>query len=155
MIANCAPLRVFRIIKFVFLIGPAGSGKTTLERFIIETNEKKMAVIKLADITFIYARKHKDDKPYRILLREALAQKLEVIGLDKELENAETVPIAVAAFTGRAAEQSKRALPDNLRKNVSTIHSLLGYAPVFEEYEDEYGNIKQKSAFSVRHLDSH
>lgn len=38
---------------------------------------------------------------------------------------------AIVTFTGRASQQCRRALPDELVPSVSTIHALLEYAPEF------------------------
>lgn len=75
--------------QFWVLIGPAGSGKTTLEREFFA----------------------------RLLRRVKLTE------------------IAGAAFTGRATQQMRRALPPELHGSVSTIHSLLEYAPTEEDYD--------------------
>lgn len=74
------------------LIGAAGTGKTTVERFFVNELIKKYGG---------------------------------------------NVSIAFCAFTGRAVQQMKRALPPEFHKNCSTIHRMLGYAPVFEERWDE------------------
>ena len=44
--------------------------------------------------------------------------------------------IALCAFTGRAVQQMKRALPVEYHSYCSTIHRLLGFAPVEEERWD-------------------
>lgn len=85
------------------LIGPAGSGKTTLEKLIVSQ----------------------------------LAQKAGAVVLNGQRENvgSKSPGIAIAAFTGRAAQQSAKAVGKDYDIPIRTMHSLLGYAPVFEEVE--------------------
>lgn len=68
---------------------------------------------------------------------------------DLSAEPVELVPpIAVAAYTGRASQQSRRALPEFLSKSVSTIHKLLSFAPTEEEfYDEEIGEHKMRMVF--------
>lgn len=84
------------------LIGPAGSGKTTLERIVIAQLAMKAGVV---------------------IVREKA----------KDAEDA--AGVAVLAFTGRATQQSRKAIGD-LNISIRTGHSTLGYAPTFEEVED-------------------
>jgi ATP-dependent exoDNAse (exonuclease V) alpha subunit len=62
-----------------------------------------------------------------------LRRLLDVLYSEAEERGQTNLLIAVATFTGRAAQQAKRALPDKLQSHVSTIHSLLGFAPVTDE----------------------
>lgn len=76
--------------QFSVLIGPAGSGKTTVTKEIVK---RLMATVaKIGDVWF-------------------------------------------GAFTGRACQQIRRALPPEWHSCVSTVHSLLEYAPTEEPYE--------------------
>lgn len=75
--------------QFAVLIGPAGSGKTTL------TKEFIARLLKIVDVKDVW----------------------------------------FGAFTGRACQQIRRALPVTLHANVSTVHSVLEYCPAEEEYE--------------------
>lgn len=59
------------------------------------------------------------------------------ISEDEEDENAHFGLAAFCAYTGRAAQQMRKALPEKYQNLVSTIHTLLGYGPVEEEYEAE------------------
>lgn len=45
--------------------------------------------------------------------------------------------IAIASYTGRASQQCRRVLPDEWSNNVSTIHRLLEFAPVYTDTEVE------------------
>ncbi len=88
------------------LIGAAGTGKTTVERFFVERLVER------------YMRENKD------------------------------LSIAFCAFTGRAVQQMKRALPPEFHKNSSTIHRMLGYRPIVEEYfDDESKEYKERKRF--------
>jgi len=89
------------------LIGAAGTGKTTVMRKIIKRIESSIREISL-----------------------------NTTGLTKS-ENAKAYAIAFCAFTGRAVQQMKRALPSEYHNTCATIHKLLGYAPVMEEYFNE------------------
>lgn len=100
------------------LIGPAGSGKTTLERMFI-----KILIQQLQKENIEVVVANADHDPY---------------GENPSDDDGETRSIsgiAVAAYTGRAAQQSRRAIGDELNIPIQTIHSLLGYAPVVEEYQ--------------------
>ena len=83
------------------LIGAAGTGKTTVTRFMMKEFVRKL-----------------------------------VAKLNKE--NGEKLnAIAIACYTGRAAQQSRKAIgPEFDDITVVTMHSLLGYAPTMEEVMD-------------------
>lgn len=126
--------------KVSVLIGAAGTGKTTVTRVIVAEMEKRIAAINLDDAQFVTAIDH-NDKYVRILRSEALHNKFKI--KDDDGEPSEEMPgIAFAAYTGRASQQLRRALPEQWQPSVSTIHSLLGYAPAFVEIEktDDFGN---------------
>jgi len=96
--------------KYGVLIGAAGTGKTTVTKELVRRIEKSTPQININDAR---VEGQKSDKVEY------------------------TVAIAFAAFTGRAVQQMKRALPHTYHKNASTIHSLLGYAPTREPFFDE------------------
>jgi len=48
--------------------------------------------------------------------------------------------IILCAYTGRAVQQIKRALPIKLHQYCDTIHGLLEYAPEFMDKQDDNGN---------------
>lgn len=88
------------------LIGPAGTGKTTVMRGAIET---------------LLASPH--------LVIEALNAP------HKHLP-AEAPGIVIISFTRRAITNIKRVLPENLKANAITYHKLMEYEPSFSEVED-------------------
>lgn len=72
------------------------------------------------------------------LLVSQIAQKAGavIVRMDKEEEQRnKSTGIAVCAFTGRAAQQSLKAIGTEHNIPIRTGHSLLGYAPVYEEVE--------------------
>lgn len=91
--------------RFAALIGYAGSGKTTVIRFLVE---RLKSVYKPVEI------EHKEFNETTDIIENAKRT---------------TLPIAFAAFTGRASEVISSKLPKELQANVSTIHRLLGYHP--------------------------
>lgn len=117
--------------KVACLIGPAGTGKTTVTKKIVSVLAKKVKTVRITDASFITVAIDAEGTKARMLQSAAIAKGY----LQPEKE--EDMPgIAFAAYTGRATQQIKRALPEEWHKNCSTMHSLLGYAPVFEEIED-------------------
>jgi len=55
--------------------------------------------------------------------------------------------IAIVAFTRRAVNNIKKALPEHLKDCCMTIHKLLQYSPVKEDYETADGETKTKMTF--------
>ena len=96
--------------QFACLIGAAGTGKTTVERELVNRLKTYVPTIDLNAARLSVAAETKADY---------------------------NVAIAFAAFTGRAVQQMKRALPEVYHPMCSTIHSLLGYAPTMEVRFDE------------------
>lgn len=105
------------------LIGAAGTGKTTLEKRLIEALAKVVRVIDMREAKFV-SIEGPDGKPMRV--KESAKQ-----GTVKE----EMPSIATMAYTGRATQQMKRALPQIWHRTTTTIHAGLGYAPEFEDVE--------------------
>lgn len=58
--------------------------------------------------------------------------------------------IAFVSFTGKAVEQLRKSVPPELQAGCMTIHNLLEYAPVAEEYVDDQGRLKTKKIFLPR-----
>lgn len=120
--------------KVSVLIGAAGTGKTTVTKKIVEELAKRVNVVNANDTIFVSCLN--GDQKVRCLLSEAIRNGYAIqdnpnsIGTDRE-----TPGIAFAAYTGRATQQIKRALPSIWHSNTSTIHKLLEYAPVFEEVD--------------------
>ena len=119
--------------KVSVLIGAAGTGKTTLTKKVMENLAKTLNVVKADDVIFVTCENEMGDK-FRCLLREAKQQNWRILDTVK---NTEIPGVALAAYTGRASQQIKRAVPEAWHENISTIHRLLGYAPVFEDYDWE------------------
>jgi ATP-dependent exoDNAse (exonuclease V) alpha subunit len=91
--------------RFAAMIGYAGSGKTTVIRFLTERLKE------------VYQN-----------------QTLEVLEVDEETQETRKIkstmlPIRFAAITGRAAEVITVKMPRDMQGQVSTIHRLLGYHP--------------------------
>lgn len=117
--------------KVSVLIGAAGTGKTTVTKKIVAELAKRVSVVKISATTFVSCMSDRGDK-FRCLMSEALRQGFTIIDIVKDREQP---GIAFAAYTGRATQQIKRALPEEWHSNTSTIHKLLEYAPVFEEVD--------------------
>lgn len=108
------------------LIGAAGTGKTTVTRILIEQLIKKVRTIDLRDAQFVSVENPDGSK-----------SRVRRSSFEESEYNAEKAPaIAGAAFTGRASQQFKKALPEEYQRMISTIHSLLGYAPTEEVIQD-------------------
>lgn len=135
--------------KVACLIGAAGTGKTTVTKEICNELKKLVRVVRVDETTFVTCESEKGER-FRVLLKEALAQKFKILGDDANLKDEELPGIALAAFTGRASQQIKRAVPEEWWRNISTIHSLLGYAPVFEEVDYIDPITKDDSVKTVR-----
>lgn len=122
--------------KVCCLIGAAGTGKTTITREVVLQLAKICKVVKLDATTFVTCESE-DGNKFRCLSKTAWEQKYKIVD-DTKIKDAEIPGIAIAAYTGRASQQTKRAIPEEWWQNVSTIHRLLGYAPTFEdvEYQD-------------------
>lgn len=106
--------------KYGCLIGAAGTGKTTVERQLAELLEATTETFDLNNARL---------PSQRSTIREMYAA------------------ICFCAFTGRAVQQMKRALPKKYHPLCATIHATLGYAPVDEEYFD-----KDKREWRVRRI---
>lgn len=102
------------------LIGPAGSGKTTLERLIIAELAKRVNMVHLK-------HEYNEDENDR--------DHSEYDHEENDDERSTTPGISVSAFTGRAAQQSRKAIGSDYGIPIQTMHSLLGYAPTLEERE--------------------
>lgn len=100
------------------LIGPAGSGKTTLEKIIVSQLAQKAGAVVL------------HHEPAGTEVEEDPLQE------NERHKRKKSSGIAVCAFTGRAAQQSRKAIGNQYDIPIRTGHSLLGYAPVLEEVDD-------------------
>lgn len=107
------------------LIGAAGTGKTTVTKIIIRELSRHVPVIDLRESYWI-TQENPDGTQSRVLA-------CDVVGSEREPEEKKPA-ICGASYTGRAAQQFKRVLDAEWKQVISTIHSLLGYAPVFEDY---------------------
>ncbi len=99
--------------QFAVLIGAAGTGKTTTTKALVKALERSVATI---DLNRARTSRYQQDAPDW------------------------NVAVAFCAFTGRAVQQIKRALPKEYHPMCDTIHATLGYAPVEEEYFNKKEN---------------
>ncbi len=106
--SQLAALDGIRSQKFACLIGAAGTGKTTVTKQIVSEIQQSVSLIDLNR-----TRVQQSDK--------------------KEMN----IAIAFCAFTGRAVQQMKRALPREYHPMCQTIHATLGYVPTKEPYYNE------------------
>ncbi len=110
--SQLAALDGIRSQKYACLIGAAGTGKTTVTKQIVSEIQQTVSLIDLNR-----TRVHQSDK--------------------KEMN----IAIAFCAFTGRAVQQMKRALPREYHSMCQTVHATLGYAPTKEPFYDEQKKI--------------
>ena len=98
--------------KYAALIGYAGSGKTTVLKFLTQE-----------------LRKHYQE---REIAKLEYDERLKVVAEKRSV----AVPIWFAAYTGRASEMIALKMPQGMRGQVSTIHRLLGYHPAMVDKPD-------------------
>ena len=96
--------------KYGCLIGAAGTGKTTVTKELVNR---------------LY------DSVPQIDLNRTRVDK------EQSKEKETNVAICFCAFTGRAVQQMKRALPIKFHPLCNTVHKTLGYMPEKEDYYDE------------------
>lgn len=126
--------------KYFCLIGAAGTGKTTTVKQLVNAIKDNLGTF---DLRAARRYKNNPDAP----TPEGM------IGKDVD-EPEYNVPIAFVAFSGKAMQQIKRALPEQLHPMCGTIHSTLGYAPEWPEvYNTETGEYETKMQF-LPHFDS-
>ena len=112
--------------QFSGITGAAGTGKTTVTRVVVEELEKSY-----------------NPRPVDIANYGRLSSN------NDEMKSAKHVPgIAFAAYTGKAMQQMKKALPELYHDRCFTIHKLLGFHPVFEERIDDEGEFKTVRIFA-------
>lgn len=99
------------------LIGAAGTGKTTLEKIVIRELAKR--------VNAVYVQYDPDEEPPEDGDQFDRAEEAE----EAKKGEKKSPGIAVAAFTGRAAQQSRKAIGNDYGIPIRTMHSLLGYAP--------------------------
>jgi exodeoxyribonuclease V alpha subunit len=110
-------IELMRLRKSFILIGAAGTGKTTTIRGVVELAIREIGIPPL---------------PHSI---------------EHKHLNQGTPAIACVAYTRRAVNNIKRAMPDELATNCITIHKLLEYGPVYSEIIDERGNVRTTMRF--------
>lgn len=121
--------------KVSCLIGAAGTGKTTVTKEICAQLAKIVRVVRVDETMMVLVEDH-EGNTFRCLLKDAWAKQYKILDQIAQQDAQEEIPgIAFAAYTGRASQQIKRAVPQEWHSNVSTIHRLLGYAPTWEEYD--------------------
>jgi len=103
--------------QFGCLIGAAGTGKTTVTKELVARLQGTISLMRTVDALPPHLR----DKDAHT----------------SSGSNSQSVAIAFCAFTGRATEQLKKALPPEYHGLCSTIHSLLGYMPEMEPWFNE------------------
>lgn len=107
------------------ITGAAGTGKTTVERIIVQELEQGISQTDISRYGKDSANPDTADRPAR-----------------------KVVSIAFAAYTGKAMQQMKKNLSSEYVGNCYTIHMLLGFYP--EWYDDEFidpatGNVSYKA----------
>ena len=108
------------------LIGAAGTGKTTTTRFVLHTliNGDAEAGIEPVRIRTVDLRAYHSNE---VVDEDDMDDNEYAAHQAKKI----VIPaVALVAFTGQATQVLKRNMPPSWRKNVMTIHSLLGFAPV-------------------------
>ena len=110
-------VNLIRSRKSCILIGAAGTGKTTTIRGAVELLIRELGIAPLSNQT---THKH--------LI-------------------AGTPGICCVAYTRRAVNNIKKAMPTELSPNCITIHKLLEYGPVYYEAIDDKGNVKTTMRF--------
>lgn len=103
--------------KSCIIVGPAGTGKTTVIRGSAEALIRDVGIPVLPSDTT-----HKHLSPG-------------------------TPGIVFVAYTRRAVNNIKRALPSELASNCITIHKLLEYQPVYDQVTDANGNVRNTMQF--------
>ena len=110
--------------QFTCLTGAAGTGKTTITKLLVDRLARQQLSI--------------DINNYTKAAREA------EVAPDKHLIPA----MAFCAYTGRAAQQIKRNMPEQYHASIMTIHKLLGFYPeMFEEINEETQEMASKRRF--------
>jgi ATP-dependent exoDNAse (exonuclease V) alpha subunit len=99
------------------LIGAAGSGKTTVTKYLLEK--------------IVYGDEELGISPRKINM----------------LTGKQGLSIALCAFTGIATQVIKQNMPEWLHPACKTIHSLLEYAPVITEVAKPDGSFKETKIF--------
>lgn len=105
------------------LIGAAGTGKTTVTGITISELAKRVEVIDLRAAQIV-STKDEMGKNQRVRADK-----------DDKTKAEEAPAIAIMAYTGRAAQQAKQALPQEWHRVTTTIHAGLAYAPEREEVD--------------------
>lgn len=108
--------------RYACLIGAAGTGKTTVMKRFVRMIESTVETINL---------------------KRARPKTLE----NEQKEDEFNVAICFCAFTGRAVQQMKRALPEEYHPMCNTIHATLGYMPEYVVDLKEDGTAKSKLVF--------
>lgn len=89
----------------------------------------------------------------KTLTLKAIAAELVASGLAQEYnEDHKHLPAGIynvvfCAFTNRAVRNIAKVMPEEFKKNCLTIHKLLEYAPVFDQFYDDEGNLKNRRRF--------
>lgn len=109
------------------LIGAAGTGKTTLEKKIVDLLRDGLDEV---DMSRYWERGEPDEKD------------------DYEIPEKLIPSIVMVSFTGRASQMTKKNFPRDWHGNIMTIHRGLGFYPeFFMSYDEESGGMKNKRRF--------
>lgn len=141
--SQLAAIEGIRAEQFSCLIGAAGSGKTTVVKEIVHQIRDTLSSI---DLRYTDAQKMKTF---------AETGSFEPVEYQNKSKADFNLAICFCAFTGRAVQQMKKPLPVEYHPMCNTIHSTLGFYPVYSDAEDEdgipienkNGTIKQKMKF--------
>lgn len=115
--SQVAAIDLLSDVQYGCLIGPAGSGKTTVTKYLLSK--------------LIYGDSEKGTVPMNI----------------KQLSGRQGLNIALVAFTGIATQVIKQNMPEWLWSSCKTIHSLLEFAPTSTEITSRDGGVKETKIF--------
>lgn len=136
-------VRGLAVEQYGCLIGAAGTGKTTTTRYLLNTLINGDAAygieaIKLERVDLIRYHDHSEDK-----------DDSDEDEYDEKRPAPVVVPaIAMVAFTGQATQVLRKNMPHGWKKNVMTIHSLLGFAPVEFTREDGSAGMRFEPSYT-------
>ena len=109
--------------QYAVIIGPAGSGKSTITQAVLRRLEHLAKEIRYSQVIH-----DKETGETRYIEETSLS-------------------IALCAPTGAAVKVLRTIFPMKYRFNCATIHKLLGFHPEFYETTDEHGNYKDTMRF--------
>ena len=109
------------------MIGAAGTGKTTVERKLVDMLRDGLAEV---DMSRYWQRGAPDDDD------------------DYEMPERLIPSVLLCSFTGRSTQMTKKNFPRDWHGNIMTIHRALGFYPDFYmAYDEESGEMRNKRRF--------